>query len=214
MSIFAAISKIKENINKKEIETALTPDCDSKIQDEITTEDRKTIKNVMKRLNEHAYEYAKNTFPVWMKCNVILNSIPFKQLQEEGKTLDDISSMIDWDKINTFLKYPSVQYDYNIFDEISSIDELEEVREGAIEASIIEDMPYHKKTCKQCGEDFTLSMGQINWFNKKGLKMPCRCEFCRKGIERPKPVKIVAKTVEEPVKTSMQIAMEKAGLIL
>lgn len=43
--------------------------------------------------------------------------------------------------------------------------------------------------------------------------MPKQCEYCKKGIEKPKPV--VAKKVEveeEVMPSAMEIALKKAGL--
>ena len=37
-----------------------------------------------------------------------------------------------------------------------------------------------KKECKQCGEEFTLTDSEINFYNEKGLNLPKRCNECRK----------------------------------
>lgn len=37
-----------------------------------------------------------------------------------------------------------------------------------------------KRTCKQCGKDFTLSDSEVNFYNSKGLDIPKRCSDCRK----------------------------------
>ena len=35
------------------------------------------------------------------------------------------------------------------------------------------------KTCKDCGDYFMLSALQVNWFEVRNLKIPCRCAACR-----------------------------------
>lgn len=34
--------------------------------------------------------------------------------------------------------------------------------------------------CKDCGEEFTISNGEKEWYEKKGLALPARCRPCRK----------------------------------
>ena len=36
-----------------------------------------------------------------------------------------------------------------------------------------------KSNCKDCGENFELTIGEIKFFNKKGLEYPRRCKSCR-----------------------------------
>ena len=131
---------------------------------------------------------------IWMRCNFILNSTQNYKDEE-----------INWEKVNEILHSKSdILYDYNIFSEITSREELLLLRENAICASLGYG-PFHKKKCKACGNDFYLNFGEIEFFQNKGLKMPCRCIYCRKGIERPKPITTITPKVEseEPVKTAM-----------
>ena len=37
-----------------------------------------------------------------------------------------------------------------------------------------------KRTCKQCGKDFTLTDSEVNFYKSKGLDIPKRCSECRK----------------------------------
>lgn len=37
-----------------------------------------------------------------------------------------------------------------------------------------------KRTCKQCGKDFTITDSEIGFYNDKGLDLPKRCSECRK----------------------------------
>ena len=36
------------------------------------------------------------------------------------------------------------------------------------------------KKCKDCGMYFFVSKDEASWYTDKGLKVPSRCEFCRK----------------------------------
>ena len=141
--------------------------------------------------------------PVWMRCNYLARQM--QGLKDE---------QINWDKINEILAYQNEDLDFNDFEPVHSIEEFENVRSCAITAEVPEfNEPYYRKTCKACGDKFTLTKGELIFFKKKGLKIPGKCYYCRKNIEKPKQV-TVEKEPEEVVveKTQMQIALEKAGL--
>ena len=147
-------------------------------------------------------EYVKS-FPVWMRCNYLARKM--QNLSDE---------QINWDKVNEILSYQNEDLDFNDFDPVHSVEEFENVRSRAITAEVPEfNEPYYKKICKTCGDEFTLTKGEILFFQKKNFKIPSRCYCCRKNIEKPKPI-IPEKKTEEVVveKTQMQIALEKAGL--
>ena len=36
------------------------------------------------------------------------------------------------------------------------------------------------KTCKDCSNYFILPASEVNWFEVRNLKLPCRCTTCRK----------------------------------
>lgn len=140
--------------------------------------------------------------PVWMKCNYLLNQI-----------INEDDQNINWGKVNKILRTGSVPYDFNIFHNVYSKTDLLEVRDYAITATMPgSGMEYHKKKCKKCGEYFSLTYEEIDWFQRKNLKVPSTCYYCRKGIEKPKPVKHTNNNPleEESFKTAMQMALEKA----
>lgn len=57
------------------------------------------------------------------------------------------------------------------------------------------------KKCKQCGREFTLTDGEIEFFRSKGLNIPARCESCRKANKSGKSGKTAADGKESlPVK--------------
>ena len=180
-------------------------------------EQKKAIREVQQKMRDMSFKYAKENLSFWMKCNLVLNSIPFNEMREKGMDDDEINASIDWDKVNELFHHSAVEYDFNLFDSFHSFQEILDYRDQAISATVIDDLPYHKQTCKQCGKQFTLSYGQINWYERKGLHIPRRCECCRKGVKPNIQSKQVTKQPENkatlPEKTNMQIAFEKAGLI-
>jgi len=177
----------------------------NKIKKETITEEEKeaVIKETKKTLEKIQTE-TLNTFPIWMKTNVLMNWI------NEGKLTNE---QIDWNYINQVLHTSTqeIKIDYNIFDEISSIEELSELRDNSNEAAYIETVPFYQETCKKCGKTFTLTRNEINFFLNHDLQIPKRCYACRKGIipEKIKPER--NKEEDEKVKTEMFLALEKAG---
>lgn len=144
--------------------------------------------------------------PMWMRLNYFVNTF------EKGG--DDTN--INWDKVNNFLmlgidkKKPY----YNICGKIKNLNQL---RKAAVDAQIAFipefNMPFYRRKCKQCGDKFTLTIGEIQSYEKKGLNIPCRCYHCRKGINKHINEHIVSTQKEDNVKTEMQLALEKAGII-
>lgn len=138
-------------------------------------------------------------FPIWMKFNFILNHITDP-------------NNVNWENVNDILNSNQDEDDFNLFDEINSMDELLDARSRCIEAQVL-NLPYNKRICKACKNEFTLSYKEIDFYQSKDLKTPKRCEYCRKGTERPKITEVKSSAVEEPApKTAMQIALEKAGI--
>lgn len=172
-----------------------------KIMDEESNLD--AIQRFQKASKEAGNALVKS-MPVWMRCNYLLNMID--RIPEESR------DKIDWGYINEVLRAQNENFDFNIFDDVKSIEDLFDVKMRSTTAEIPEfNEPYFKKTCKCCKEEFTLTRGEINSYLKKSLKVPAKCYYCRKNIKKPIPV---AKTQveEQPIKTAMQIAMEKAGI--
>lgn len=215
------VSVVEENVSQveevPETEVQLETVNEEIVQKQEPTKEEMEaqIKRVREMMSEHAYEFSKK-FPIWMKCNLLMNQIHAGELLEQGKTIEEINLMVNWDKVNSFLQDSYVDYDYNMFDEIKTIEDLERLRGDAITASVMDDWPSYRQKCKQCGHDFSMSRKEINWFLNRELNVPHRCNYCRKGIKRPEPVKVIIPEPKPvvPEKTSMQIAMEKAGLKL
>lgn len=164
--------------------------------------EKSDYEKVQEIFEQHRRQVLKG-FPIWMKCNVLLNSI--------GK-MD--KKNINWDYVNEILNDSNDELNYNLFDRIETYEQLLDLASDSKIAEVPEfGMPYFKKKCKVCNDEFTLTKGEILSYLKKDLKIPCRCYYCRKGIEKPKPIKQEAiEKKEEPIKTAFELAFEKAGI--
>ncbi len=163
--------------------------------------DGDAIKRFQDAMRESSREFIEH-FPMWMKFNFIANT-----------TADKTDEEIDWNYVNEMLLKNAEDDDYNCFDRINSKEEFKVEYDKIVSAQF--DMhPFRRCTCKTCKEPFTLNFSEIEYYKSKELKLPKRCIYCRKGIEKPKPIVEVkkAEVPEEPVKTAMQIALEKAGI--
>ncbi len=181
-------------------------DAEGDMEKKVPFEESDTLKN-FHELMATATENAMRNMPMWMRLNYFANTI--------GNSSDD---NINWEKVNKFLMLDidKTKPYYNMCGKIKNVKQLREAAMDAKMAFVPEfNLPFYHRKCTQCGEDFSLTVGEIKYFEKKGLKVPCRCHYCRKGIERTTGNPIVPKQQkqeEEPVKTAMQIAMEKAGI--
>ena len=112
------------------------------------------------------------TKPMWMRLNLLSNKVGTALSQ--GYTEADI----DWGKINKYLTENIGEYDFNCIDTIKCSDDLFEVRDDCISASL--DMGiWQKHTCKDCGETFYMTFGEVDFFKNKELHIPKRCKKCR-----------------------------------
>lgn len=177
--------------------------------------DQETVSNTLEMqeiLKENSMEFIK-ILPVWIKCNIIL-----KDLEEHFYNEDDELDEKQLEEINKILRYPcdKNEYDYNIFFDVKNIKDIKQLASDANLAAL-DVQPQYQATCKCCGKPYYLFSSEIQWYLDKGLEVPKRCEYCRKGIKRPElyypgPDFSDESSEEEPVKTEMQIALEKAGM--
>lgn len=171
-------------------------------------ENAKEIGVALRKIFKEVAKETLSEMPVWMKCNYLLNVI-----MKDGVSIEELNKNVNWDEINEILKSSKFDIDYNIFDRISSIEDLEELRVNSTIASVPEmNQPYYRKVCKVCGDEFTLTKGEVDWFEKKDLKLPCKCYYCRKKIQKPITQVKKEEKEEEPMKTAMQLALEKVGI--
>lgn len=103
------------------------------------------------------------------KLTFLINMV--NKAESEGKE-------VDFDLIYGYLrKYPKMD-DFNIFDKPESIKDLYSIYEDLHYASFGL-IPWQKHKCKSCGKTFFLTIGEVNFFIRKGLQLPKRCENCR-----------------------------------
>lgn len=148
------------------------------------------------------------SMPIWMRLNYFCNILQEKNRED-----------INWTKVNETIMYSNDIYDYNLYSPVNSFEELLEERNKACDAFFLTYVPFMKRTCTKCKKDFFLNKGEVDFYYKKkdeGFKLPKICPHCK----HPEKFKIMPTTVdtntikeEVIVKTDMQIAMEKAGLI-
>lgn len=175
---------------------------------------KQKVINAAKKILSEASQKALEELPIWMKCNIILKDLR-DHFIETNEDLDE--NQLKW--INKILKHPckyNNEFDFNIFDEIHNLDELKELQDAS-NAAEYDIGPKRKEICKKCGNAFYLTKGELDWYFSRNLNVPKKCQYCRKGIERPVMIypeneNFYESIEEEPVKTEMQIALEKAGM--
>lgn len=203
----------EENINISETnQNAVTEEVsETATESELNEKD----KQILHEFFEDALHSAFRQMPIWARLNYFAHSI--------GNASD---KAVNWNKVNDALMFEidKTKPYYNIYGRLSS---AKQVREAAVEAKMAFmpelERPFFRRKCKQCGEDFELTLGEINSYEKKGLHIPGRCYYCRKGIDRNTGNPILSGEVsldgerlgkkEDSEKTAMQIAMEKAGIV-
>lgn len=162
-----------------------------------------TIQGFIKEMQKSSLELIQS-FPLWMRFNVLASWMENKN-----------DESIDWKKINQILHENTDEYDYNNYPEINTKDQFFKERSYCFDA-LADLFPYKKCKCKKCNDTFTMNFSEIEYFRERKLNAPKKCIYCRKGIEKPKPVKLVQikqEKTEQIEKTAIQIALEKAGVI-
>ena len=110
--------------------------------------------------------------PLWMRLNYFINRI--SQAIADGHTNEDVK----WDYINEMCTADLDPFDYNMFESVSTIEELDKHRFNALCAA--EGLgPWHKHKCKDCGKDFHMMYKEVHFYEEKGLSLPKRCKACR-----------------------------------
>jgi hypothetical protein len=113
---------------------------------------------------------------------------------------------IPWDNINDLILENPQPYDYNRFHRVNSIQEFESERLDYVAAECGLG-PWYIGVCKECGEQFFMNHGEVEFFESRELPLPKRCPECRAQRK-------AAKHKAEPQgDTAMIAAMKKAGLI-
>ena len=110
--------------------------------------------------------------PLWMRLNYFINII--SQAIAKGRTNEEV----DWDYVNEMCTADLDPFDYNMFENVSTIEELDGRRFNALCAA--EGLgPWHKHKCRDCGNDFHMMYKEVHFYKEKGLSLPKRCKACR-----------------------------------
>ena len=128
-----------------------------------------------RKVREWFHEIEVNTLkkmPLWMRLNFFLNKV--SQAIKDGHKNEDIK----WDYINEMCTAELNQFDYNMYENVDSIEKLDGQRFNLICAT--EGVgPWHKHKCKDCGEEFYMTYREVHFYEEKGLSLPKRCKECR-----------------------------------
>ena len=46
---------------------------------------------------------------------------------------------------------------------------------------LVDGQDFIVRTCKECGEYFLITKDHVDWFTSRKLRVPCRCDRCRKS---------------------------------
>lgn len=128
-----------------------------------------------RKVREMFHEVEVNTLkkmPLWMRLNFFLNKVghAFK----DGHKNEDIK----WDYINEMCTKDLNQFDYNMYENVNTIEGLDKMRGDVIFAS--EGIgPWHKHKCKDCGKEFYMIYREVHFYEERGLSLPKRCKECR-----------------------------------
>ena len=164
------------------------------------TDDIKKVDNAMREMNKEILK----SFPLELRINCILGLI--SKANAEGK-----DSKIDFTVINEILHSNIGPYDYNLIPHIKSVEDISNLRDNILTATFLNG-PWRKRHCKKCNEDFYLTFGQVQFYKEKGFPLPKQCEYCKKGIEKPKKEVPNNKKEElEDLPSAMEVALKKAG---
>ena len=169
------------------------------IKNSTETDEVKKVREAMTAMNKEILI----GFPLELRIRSILGMI---------SRMEDKSNL-NYDSINEIIHANIGEYDYNILPEVHTVEEIENIL-WDIGNSIFMNTNYRKCTCKKCKDDFYLTFGEVEFYQRKEFKMPKMCPYCKKGIEKPKKVEIKKEepVIEEKLPTAMEIAMKKAGL--
>lgn len=173
------------------------------LHNSVEMDDLKKVNAAMQEMNKEIIK----EFPLEMRVNCILGLIS----QAKERYGDEFKLNVE--VTNELLHANIGPYDFNIIPEIKTVEDIIELRE-TICLAIIQDGYWRKRYCKKCKETFYLTFGEVNFYAEKKFPLPKQCTYCKKGIEKPKPVatKKVEQVEEEPMPTAMEIALKNAGL--
>lgn len=69
---------------------------------------------------------------------------------------------------------------------------------------------FETRACKDCGATFHVTVGEMEWFNKKGWPLPVRCPECRRKrkVDRANRTLYAAAKAESSAESSAEVPAE------
>lgn len=134
-----------------------------------------TIKDAQKLVESRLIDHlSEETMMVRVAC---IRGIILHSLRNSGATEENI----DWEKVNDILLCNINQYDFNIIDPVYSLADLCDIQDRLNSASLLPRLPWRRCKCKECKKLFYMSIGEVEFYEKKKLDTPKRCPGCRKA---------------------------------
>lgn len=134
-----------------------------------------TIKDAQKLVESRLIDHlSEETTMVRVAC---IYGIVLRSLRNNGATEEDI----DWEKVNDILLCNINQYDFNIIDPVKSLADLHDILDRINSAPLLPGLPWRRCKCKECKKLFYMSIGEVEFYEKKKLDTPKRCPDCRRA---------------------------------
>lgn len=142
------------------------------MENKITKEQWEETNRKMQEFFQQVEEETLKKMPLWMKMNYFSHKI--SQVIKKGAKDEDLK----WDYINEKCSQNLDKFDYNMYDNVYTIEDFEGQRFNIICATEGITM-WHKHVCKDCNQKFFMSYKEVEFFRNKGLSLPKRCKECR-----------------------------------
>ena len=155
---------------------------------------RSSIKTT-KKASDEAYKNYKTMKDTCLTYKSHINAAysRIEELKSQIKTLKENNGSVD--EIKRLSKEKNGLYDFirvtkeqkaeaeknlnELYEDLKQLNEMVKNLAGQIHES--KQITYQSLRCKECGNTFELSNGEVESFKKKGLSLPKRCPYCRKN---------------------------------
>lgn len=130
---------------------------------------KEELEDMQKTLRE-VFSLAYKRMSVYIAVRSLLNQITIHNIPDDH---------VDWDHINDLIKNcEDYSNCYNIIDPVfHSRDEMEVyITQEFLAVCDHKFTPYRKGICKDCKEEFTMTLGELDFYLQKKLNIPKRCK--------------------------------------
>lgn len=144
-----------------------------KITNEEWQENKRKVQEAFREIEEETIR----KMPLWMRMNFYCNRL--SRAIKDGHTDDEIK----WDYINDMCTKDLSEFDYNMYEPVTTFEEFQKQRFDVICAT--EGVgSWHKHICKDCGNEFHMLHNEVMFYQDKELNLPKRCKTCREKRKR------------------------------